>query len=102
MGKTFTANKEVFTIKEGDFVSRKSHNHDIIFKIIAIQQSGRVDLKGLTLRLQADAPLDDLMKVNPFEAENLCLARKRLMSSRKNCQAMVTRAVNKWWQINIK
>ena len=43
----------------GDVVSRKSYHNDIIFKIIDIQDR-LVYLKGMDLRLFADAPMDDL------------------------------------------
>jgi len=52
-----------FTI--GDFVTRHSHNHDIVFKIIRIEND-IVYLKGTDLRLYADAFLDDLEKVSDF------------------------------------
>lgn len=48
----------------GDYVSRNSHNKDVLFKIEAFQmQSGRkmALLKGVDLRLCADAPLEDLI-----------------------------------------
>ncbi len=43
----------------GDLVTRKSHNHDMVFKIINIMDK-KVILKGLNIRLVADAPVDDL------------------------------------------
>ena len=43
----------------GDVVSRKSYHNDIIFKIIEIR-GDVVYLKGMDLRLFADAPIDDL------------------------------------------
>ena len=49
--------------KVGDLVSRISHNHDIVFRIISIDQQNVV-LKGVDLRLYADADIDDLTIVN--------------------------------------
>ena len=49
--------------KVGDLVSRISHNHDIVFRIISIDQQN-VFLKGVDLRLYADADIDDLTIVN--------------------------------------
>ncbi len=49
--------------KVGDLVSRISHNHDIVFRIISIDQQ-TVFLKGVDLRLYADADIDDLTIVN--------------------------------------
>ena len=45
--------------KIGDLVTRKSHNHDMVFKIIDIKDE-EVILKGLNIRLIADASIDDL------------------------------------------
>ncbi|WP_067841294.1 sporulation peptidase YabG [Amphibacillus sediminis] len=45
----------------GDLVTRVSHRHDILFRICSIQDSIAI-LHGEDLRLEADAPLDDLVK----------------------------------------
>ena len=55
--------------KIGDLVSRKSYNNDIVFKIINIS-SNNVYLKGLDLRLYADSPLNDLVKVDSNNSED--------------------------------
>lgn len=50
----------------GDLVTRKSYDHDIVFVIRDIFPGRRVAvLKGVDVRLLADAPLDDLEKVSP-------------------------------------
>lgn len=53
----------------GDLVARKSYGQDVIFKIYRIfkDDNGRdlAELKGLGVRLLADAPLEDLLKMNP-------------------------------------
>lgn len=46
----------------GDIVTRKSHNNDILFKIIEIDEN-KVFLKGIDVRLVADSDIDDLVKV---------------------------------------
>ncbi len=46
----------------GDVVTRKSHQHDILFKIIEIDHNN-VFLKGIDVRLIADSSIDDLVKV---------------------------------------
>ncbi|MFZ5646194.1 MAG: sporulation peptidase YabG [Bacillota bacterium] len=54
-------------IKEGDIVTRNSYGNDIFFKVvkfIEINGSTYARLKGLDLRLEATAPLDDLTKVD--------------------------------------
>jgi len=43
----------------GDLVTRKSHNHDMAFKIVEIREE-EVILKGINIRLLADAPISDL------------------------------------------
>lgn len=47
-------------IEIGDLVIRRSHGGDIIFKVTARNEEGTCELKGLHLRLVADAPQDDL------------------------------------------
>lgn len=49
-------------IKKGDLVTRKSYNHDTVFKVLNIQ-NGVYYLKGVDVRLYADSPLADLEKV---------------------------------------
>ncbi|MEW6245073.1 MAG: sporulation peptidase YabG [Bacillota bacterium] len=51
----------------GDFVVRKSHNADVIFKIVAVE-GGSALLRGVCLRIMADAPIEDLVKVDPDRA----------------------------------
>lgn len=53
----------------GDFVTRKSYNNDIVFKILKIEEDV-VYLKGVDLRLCADAPLSDIIKVDNYKNED--------------------------------
>lgn len=50
--------------KKGDIVSRISYQNDVLFsieRIIELSQSTSVAiLKGITIRIKADAPIDDL------------------------------------------
>ena len=61
-------------IKEGDVVARISHNQDIYFKVTGIytDDDGRkyARLKGLDIRLEATAPLDDLVMVDSQEVSH--------------------------------
>lgn len=50
-------------IEKGDFVTRKSHNNDIIFKVISISED-IVYLKGVYDRLYADSDIFDLVKTD--------------------------------------
>ena len=42
-----------------DYVTRKSYNNDIVFKVVSIENKKAL-LKGVNVRLLADATLDDL------------------------------------------
>ena len=46
----------------GDYVTRKSHNHDTVFKIINLTENYAI-LKGQDVRLIADSSLEDLEKI---------------------------------------
>ncbi len=50
-------------IEKGDFVTRKSYNHDTIFKVLSISED-TVYLKGVYDRLYADSDIFDLVKTN--------------------------------------
>jgi len=62
-------------IKNGDYVTRKSHGNDILFnveKIIKLSNGKEnVILKGVTYRIKADAPIEDLCIINKKEAINI-------------------------------
>ncbi|MCB8816780.1 sporulation peptidase YabG [Desulfosporosinus shakirovi] len=63
-------------VQVGDIVARLSHQQDIFFHVDKIQGSlkskgsGLVILKGLNLRLLADAPISDLVLKSPVEVAN--------------------------------
>ena len=52
-------------IKKGDIVTRNSYQNDILFyveKIVNTENRGKIAiLKGVTIRIEADSPIDDLM-----------------------------------------
>ena len=53
----------------GDFVTRKSYNNDIIFKVIDIK--GNICyLNGVSIRLKADSSLDDLVLCDKKECDD--------------------------------
>ena len=85
-------------IKIGDIVTRKSHDHDVFFKMVRIRADGHVDLKGMALRLEADAPLVDLVKANPKRVESLAEARERLISARRQSRRL---ALTAWFRTHI-
>lgn len=54
------------SIRVGDTVTRKSYGNDILFTVISLNKAqGTVTLQGLEFRLVADAPIDDLIKIDP-------------------------------------
>jgi spore coat assembly protein len=53
-------------IKINDYVSRISYNHDIIFKVISINDNN-VLLEGYEKRLVASADISDLVIVDNFK-----------------------------------
>ena len=61
--------------KPGDYVTRKSHNNDVIFKIIKISDNNAY-LKGVYDRLYADALIEDLIESkeneDSFKYESIC------------------------------
>lgn len=66
-------------IKKGDIVSRNSYGNDIIFSVKRIIKLGNKKevaiLKGIDVRVEADAPIDDLKTVSK---EELAIREKEL------------------------
>ena len=56
-------------IKKGDYVSRKSYNNDIVFKVLNIKDEVYY-LKGQDVRLYADSFKEDLVKEEPREEKD--------------------------------
>jgi spore coat assemly protein len=56
-------------IKIGDIVARKSYDSDIFFRVVEIQVRDNVRnfiIKGVSYRIQADAPESDLILINEY------------------------------------
>jgi len=65
--------------KPGDIVVRISYEKDVYFKIVSIDpRTKTARLKGLDLRLYADAPLDDLCRPGVVELANYRVKSLRL------------------------
>ena len=64
-------------LKVGDYVTRKSYQHDIVFLITKIENNIYY-LKGKNVRLCADAKLDDLVKWEASEEEEEAEFLKRV------------------------
>lgn len=75
-------------IKKGDFVARKSYGKDILFiidRIIKLKNgSSYAILKGVTIRIEADAPVEDIEKVE----------RNRIVNSEKKIQEQLLKRLN--------
>lgn len=80
-------------IKKGDTVARKSYNKDIIFVVDRILKMNNgmsiAILKGMTLRIEADAPLSDLEIVDKRTANQKMdyieeIINKRVEKLKKN------------------
>lgn|SRR5699024_3128103 len=76
----------------GDYVTRKSYQHDVLFQIVDLKE-GNATLQGIQLRLIADAPVEDLERVEERTLEERRRDdRKRIEHSfqlfRQNYQVM--------------
>jgi len=71
-------------LKRGDLVTRKSYNHDTVFKIINIKND-MYYLKGTEVRLYADAIEDDLEKYEILEnTEELSIIEESELNLERN------------------
>ena len=52
-----------YVIRIGDYVTRKSYQNDIVFRVIDVQRDNFI-LCGASIRLLADSPKSDLVKYN--------------------------------------
>jgi len=66
-----------------DLVTRKSYNHDIIFKIIKIENDTAY-LKGVEVRLLADAPLSDIEIYNDIVRDDFDVDIEEINQERNN------------------
>lgn len=71
-------------LRVGQLVVRPSHKGDVLFKVVGLR-GGKAVLRGVYLRLMADAPLDDLRPVDQAELERI----------KKNTEGEVLRALNR-------
>lgn len=58
-------------VKKGDIVTRKSHNHDVVFFVDMIVNDKIAVLRGITVRLKADAHIEDLKVINKNEIKKI-------------------------------
>ena len=57
-------------INVGDYVTRISHKHDMIFKVVDILED-ICYLRGVNVRLCADSNIDDLVKIDYKQSDDL-------------------------------
>lgn len=82
------------TFKVDDLVTRKSYNHDILFRIKSIED-GIAILCGVHLRLKADAPLEDLSHVDDDDL-------KRRKAQRKEEEEQSFRRFTEQFQVSLE
>ena len=58
-------------IKKGDIVARKSYGKDVVFIVDMVIKNSIAILTGITTRLKADAPVDDLEKISSKDVEEI-------------------------------
>ena len=80
-------------IKKGDIVGRKSYGKDILFKVEKILKRKNEEpiaiLKGLIIRIEADATLDDLVVMETKQIQtNMRSLEDRLENKIKNCAVL--------------
>lgn len=71
-------------VKTGDIVTRESYHHDIVFKVVGVEPNGLTQLKGVTVRLRADAPSKDLVHVSRCEVVTLERIQQMVMMARRH------------------
>ena len=72
-------------IKKDDYVTRKSYDNDIVFKVLFIMNNIAY-LQGVDIRLIADSYIDDLIKVeqirNNDEVESLPIQKGNYLNGK--------------------
>ena len=58
-------------IKKGDIVARISYHKDVIFVVDLVTDNTIAILTGITIRLKADSPVEDLEVINKKEIDNI-------------------------------
>ena len=85
-------------VKKGEYVTRKSYGNDIVFvvdRIINLKDGNAVAiLKGVTFRVEADAPLQDIEKVDESRVINSKKEIDKMLIARINNYKNQTRGVN--------
>lgn len=81
--------------KVGDIVARKSYNFDIIFKIVGINNNKEFELNGLTVRISADSPEEDLKHIDSAEVDRRIKTEEKNRRERlSRCYSSISRKYN--------
>ena len=79
----------MYKIKKGDIVGRKSYGQDILFVVQRIIKMDNKDniaiLKGMTLRIEADAPISDLVIIEKQRIDNNLRSLNARLEDRIKC-----------------
>ena len=67
-------------LRVGQLVVRPSHKGDVLFKVVGLR-GGKAVLRGVYVRLMADAPLNDLKPVDQEELERIKKKDRRRSSA---------------------
>lgn len=82
-------------IREGDIVVRKSYGQDILFQVVSVELyavgDGRATLKGVNVRLLADAPISDLILAD--ERAVIDLKRQMVRESAEHLRTIRVRRI---------
>lgn len=86
-------------IKKGDIVGRKSYGKDILFTIQKITKKANGEviaiLKGITIRIEADAPISDLVAIEKERVENNMRSLETKLENRiKRCAKNSIKSAN--------
>ena len=87
-------------IKRGDIVSRNSYSHDIIFsvkKVIKLANKKQIAiLKGIDVRVEADAPVEDLKIVSKEEQKKREKELEERLCVRPTSETIICTMYAKW------
>ena len=79
----------MYKIKKGDIVGRKSYGQDILFVVQRIikrtNEENIAILKGMTLRIEADAPISDLVIIEKQRIDNNLRSLNDRLEDRIRC-----------------
>lgn len=87
-------------IKKGDIVGRISYGKDILFRVQKVINKANgekvVILKGMTIRIEADAPIEDLVRIEQERIDNNLRSLETKLEERvKECTKKLQQPIKK-------